>query len=51
MAESVLRVEMTKTEQFNVIDKLDMIEILKKMKLMCQLWEKMPFGVGKIGSG
>ena len=26
MAESVLRVEMTKTEQFNVIDKLDMIE-------------------------
>ena len=25
MAESVLRVEMTKTEQFNVIDKLDMI--------------------------
>ena len=34
MAESVLRVEMTKTEQFNVIDKLDMIEILEENKLM-----------------
>lgn len=33
MAESVLRVEMTKTEQFNVIDKLDMIEILQENKI------------------
>jgi TolB-like protein len=33
MAESVLRVEMTKTEQFNVIDKLDMIEILEENKI------------------
>jgi len=33
MAESVLRVEMTKTEQFNVIDKLDMIEILKENEI------------------
>ena len=32
MAESVLRVEMTKTEQYNVIDKLDMIEILEENK-------------------
>ena len=33
MAESVLRVEMTKTEQFNVIDKLDMIEILEENEI------------------
>ena len=33
MAESLLRVEMTKTEQFNVIDKLDMIEILEENQI------------------
>ena len=33
MAESVLRVEMTKTEQYNVIDKLDMIEILEENEI------------------
>ncbi len=33
MAESVLRVEMTKSEQFNVIDKLDMIEILEENEI------------------
>jgi TolB-like protein len=33
MAESVLRVEMTKTEQFNVIDKLDMNEMLKENQI------------------
>ena len=33
MAESVLRVEMTKTEQFNVIDKLDMNEILEENQI------------------
>ena len=33
MAESVLRVEMTKTEQFNVIDKLDMNEILEENEI------------------
>ncbi|MFL2585298.1 MAG: hypothetical protein ACJ0QO_01385 [Parvicellaceae bacterium] len=29
MAESILRIELTKTEKFNVFDKLDMMEILK----------------------
>ena len=33
MAESVLRVEMTKTEQFKVIDKLDMNEILEENEI------------------
>ena len=33
MAESVLRVEMTKTEQFKVIDKLDMKEILEENQI------------------
>ena len=33
MAESVLRIEMTKTEQFNVIDKLDMNEILEENQI------------------
>tara|TARA_Y100000385_G_C13072663_1_gene629813 strand:+ start:586 stop:1707 length:1122 start_codon:yes stop_codon:yes gene_type:complete len=33
MAQSVLRVEMTKTEKFNVIDKLDMIEILEENEI------------------
>ena len=28
MAESILRIELTKTEKFNVFDKLDMMEIL-----------------------
>jgi TolB-like protein len=33
MAESVLRLEMTKTEKFNVIDKLDMIETLEENEI------------------
>ena len=33
MAESVLRVVTTKTEQFNVIDKLDLQEIIKENEI------------------
>jgi hypothetical protein len=33
MAESILRIELTKTEKFNVFDKLDMMEILKSNEI------------------
>ena len=33
MAESILRIELTKTEKFNVFDKLDMMEILKNNEI------------------
>ena len=33
MAESVLRVVTTKTEQFNIIDKLDLQEIIKENEI------------------
>jgi len=33
MAESLLRIELTKSEKFNVFDKLDMLEILKEQQI------------------
>ena len=59
MAESVLRVEMTKTEQFNVIDKLDMNEILEENEIdvtncygkKCLLRVGKSAGVNKVVTG
>jgi hypothetical protein len=33
MAESILRIELTKTDKFNVFDKLDMLEILNAKQI------------------
>ena len=33
MAESLLRIELTKSEKFNVFDKLDMLEILNEQQI------------------